>query len=340
MKIHIAYQIKNSAWGGGNQFLRNLMGYFRRTGTYADNISDADAVLFNSHHSIDKIAGWRRRYPDKIFIHRIDGPIRLYNSMNDKRDSVTNVANRLIADATVFQSEWSRKENHGLGLHTNTFETVIMNAPEPTIFNRNNKEPLKESGKARLIATSWSDNPNKGFDTYTWLDENLNFDKYEMTFVGRSPVRFRNIKHVPPVSTEELTAELKKHDIFIFASKIEACSNSLLEALHCGLPAIVYNSSSNPELLGNAGVLFSRCEEIPGLIEEVLRNYGSYLSGMTLPDLDDVGKSYYEFIAGIDEKVRNRQYAPKRLSPVDHTRILLTLALWKLHDNFRAVCRR
>jgi hypothetical protein len=34
--------------------------------------------------------------------------------------------------------------------------------------------------------TSWSDNERKGADTLAWLDRNLDFDRYELTFVGRA----------------------------------------------------------------------------------------------------------------------------------------------------------
>ena len=47
----------------------------------------------------------------------------------------------------------------------------------------------------------------------------------------------------------ELSNELRENDIFIFASKKEACSNAFIEAANCGLPAVALNDGGNPEIL-------------------------------------------------------------------------------------------
>ncbi len=253
MKVHILFEFKEGPTGGGNQFLKSLKQYLQSAEVYENDVQRADVVLLNSYQYIDEAAKAKLQHRDKLFIHRIDGPIRLYNKKSDQRDFVTNIANHLIAEATIFQSGWSRSENHRLGLKKNRFETIITNAPDPMVFNRQGKEAFSADRKTRLIAASWSPNWNKGFRVYQWLDEHLDFDKYEMIFVGNSPISFKNITHKLPLSSVELASELKKNDIFIFASPIEACSNSLLEALSCGLPVIAINSSSNPELVARGG---------------------------------------------------------------------------------------
>ena len=70
-----------------------------------------------------------------------------------------------------------------------------------------------------------------------------------MTFVGRTFDKFQNINMIQPQESLKLSQILKDHHIYIFCSKLEACSNSLLEAIHCGLAIIARNSSSNPELI-------------------------------------------------------------------------------------------
>ena len=40
--------------------------------------------------------------------------------------------------------------------------------------------------RVRVIATSWSDNPNKGADALAWLDANLDHERFELTFAGRT----------------------------------------------------------------------------------------------------------------------------------------------------------
>lgn len=55
MKIHILYNFKDGAWGGGNQFLKALQKYFIKGGFYTESPEDADVILFNSHHELKSV---------------------------------------------------------------------------------------------------------------------------------------------------------------------------------------------------------------------------------------------------------------------------------------------
>ena len=311
IKIHIAFKIINSPNGGGNQFLKALKNYFSKENMYTDNPVKADVILFNSHQNIPKVLKFKLHNKKKNFIHRIDGPIRLYNSMDDKRDLVTNYVNEIIADGTIYQSKWSREQNLKMGLPPAPFSTTMMNAPNDDIFNRKNKQIFSTNRKIKLIATSWSDNWKKGFEVYRWLDQNLDFNKYEMNFIGRSPVNFTKIKLLPPKNGSDLAKIIKEHDIFISGSKIECCSNSVLEALHCGLPVVVPNSSSHPSIINEAGKCFEQCSEIPKLLEQIVVNYNKIQGSISLPSLDAVGKEYLAFFKKIYDQTINEQYTPK-----------------------------
>lgn len=291
--------LKDKPTGGGNQFLRSLMDYFVKNQCYATDIRDADVVLFNIHQYIREVVDFKWKRPDCIFVHRIDGPMRLYNRPGDRRDSVAYTAMEQIADCTVFQSGWSKKKNIDLGIPITRFNATVINAPDPAIFNRSGRKSWKAGSKIRLIATSWSANWGKGFDVYQWLDQNLDFSRYEMIFVGNTPITFKNIRHIPPIPSHELAGELKKSDIFITGSRLEACSNSLIEALHCGLPVIGPNHSSNPGIVGNSGEVFDRVEDIPILTEKITQNHEKYQARINLPSMEEVGKAYYDFMCSI-----------------------------------------
>jgi glycosyltransferase involved in cell wall biosynthesis len=333
IKINIFFEFKDGPWGGGNQFLKSLKKYLHSIGAYDENVATAPVILFNSHQCISEVIRAKLNYPEKTFIHRIDGPIRLYSWTNDKRDNVVLAANRYLADATVFQSEWSRQQNHHLGLHQKSFETIIPNAPEPTIFNRQSSKSFSTDRKTRLIATSWSSNWKKGFDVYQWLDENLDFNKYEMLFVGKSPIRFKNIRNISPLSSKDIAEKLKESDIFIFASPIEACSNSLLEALHCGLPSVGPDKSSTPELIGRGGEIFSRPGEIPALLEKITADYHSYQTNIYNPPMEEVGKRYYDFMV----RVESAGEKPKSFTWVGRIRIQAAVAAWILSEHIGSI---
>lgn len=335
MKVHILFEFQQGPWGGGNQFLKSLKKYLHSIDAYDEDVKTAQIVLFNSHQCIGKVAKAKLNHPEKTFIHRIDGPIRLYSQTNDKRDNIVFAANKYLADATIFQSTWSQQENHRLGLHQKTFETVIPNAPEPTIFNRSESRLFSADRKARLIATSWSPNWKKGFDVYQWLDENLDFNNYEMVFVGKSPIQFKNIRIIPPLNSKDIAEKLKENDIFIFASPIEACSNSLLEALHCGLPAVGPDQSSTPELIDRGGETFSKPEEIPSLLERITKDYYRYQSNINNPPIEDIGKRYHDFMISVKpDKGKTKSSAWKSCLHIQKT-----IIAWKISErinNFKS----
>ncbi len=337
MQIYILFQNTKTPAGGGNQFLRALDKVLESKGISAGSIEESDFILINSHHFIHSAAIARWRFPQKIFVHRIDGPMRLYNSWSDRRDHMVNLAATRISDGTIFQSEWSREENYRLGLFRNNFDVVIHNSVDPEIFNRKGKDPFSVSRKVRLVATNWSPNPRKGFDVYDWLDQNLDFSKFEMTFVGNSPIRFRNINHVKPLTSKKLADVLKRHDIYIFGSRVEACSNALLEALHCGLPSIAYNFSSNPEIIGRGGELFDRPEDIPDILKKIISGYSDYQERISLPSIEGVANEYVDFMKGIYNSVLKGDYATKSLSTAGLIKIFFRLFAWKFKGKVSSI---
>jgi glycosyltransferase involved in cell wall biosynthesis len=332
LKVHIAYKIQQTNIGGGNQFLRTLKNYLQSVGAYEENRCLADVILFNSHHHIAEAAKLKYSFPDKIFIHRIDGPMKIYNSPSDRRDNMVFLANKLLADATVFQSAWSQQKNHESKLPEKSFETVIHNATDEKIFNRNDKLPFSTSRKIKLIAASWSANWNKGFETYKWLDENLDFSKYQMTFIGSSPVKFRNIEHLPPVDSRQLAEKFKQSDIFIFASSIEACSNLLLEAMCCGLPAVAPNSSSNPQIVAKGGEVFDTPSDIPLLFEKIVNNYSNYVSSIRTSSIEEVGKAYYDFMRKVYDELPR-----KKLGKIAYLRLIIEILFWRIVNKIQCL---
>ena len=260
-KVNIYFSIKEIAWGGANQFLKSLKQGFIKEGVYTNSHKDADIILFNSHQHYKEIQKIKKSCPHKLFVHRVDGPTRLYNKMSDGRDEIVYSVNQRIADATVFQSEWSRQKNFEMGLKDDKPSVVILNTADPTLFNKSHK--MKTNDKTEIISTSFSKNINKGFGFYQKLDHKLDYKKYNYTFAGNSPIPFLNINNVGPKKSPELAALLKKSDIYITASKNDPCSNSLIEALSCGLTCFALKSGGHPEILENdERFLFSDTSEL------------------------------------------------------------------------------
>jgi len=320
MKIHILYKTKSSPYGGGNQFLKALRNEFIKMKVYSCNVRETDVILFNSHHFLED--AMRYKSSDKLFVHRIDGPVFDVRGGDRTTDKIIFRFNSLFSDGTVFQSQWSREKCYIRGLQKMKYETVIMNAPDSDIFNSKGKFSFERNRKIKLISTSWSSNWRKGFDIYRFLDENLDFSKYEMTFLGESPVGFKNIKHIKPLPSEGVADILKKNDIFIIASENDPCSNSLIEALHCGLPAVARNSGGHPRIIGKSGELFNGSEDIISSINRVVSNYEKYQRSIDLPTIGEIARRYYGFAKMIYDEKENKQYQPKKITIQKKTQFL------------------
>lgn len=312
IKINIMYNFHKGPWGGGNQFLKALKREFQKSGIYESNPSKADCIIFNSHHNFNEVIKFKIKKQSKIFIHRVDGPISNYRKDDYDIDKIIYTFNYFLADGTIFQSNWSRQANYKLGMKKNTYETIIMNAVDPQIFNEKNKMIFDDAKKIQLIANSWDPRWKKGFQIYKYLDENLDFSKYEMTFIGQSPIKFKNIKWIKPLPSLELAKQLKFHNIFISASREEACSNSLIEALQCGLPAVVPKGGSNPKILGNAGELFEGKKDVIEKIEMVAQNYRQYQKRINVQMIHAIAEKYQAFCSDIFKDYINNNYIPKR----------------------------
>ena len=296
MKINVIYKTTDAPYGGGNQFLKALKKYFTSTGIYAQE-SEADVFLFNSHHELEEVVRLKNKYPNKKFVHRIDGPMRLYNSMSDSRDDLVYRANSSIADGTVYQSDWSKKANISLGMTSSGKSAVIHNAVDDSVFFY--RKDAKKSKKPRIISASFSPNIKKGFPIYSFLDNNLDFSKYEMVFAGNSPVSFKNIKNVGCLDSSSLSIEMNNSHIYLTASENDPCSNSVLEAISCGLPCVAANSGGHPELVKDYGELFDSTDQVINCIEKVIKNREEYTERIKVTSITEVGNAYIKFFRSL-----------------------------------------
>jgi glycosyltransferase involved in cell wall biosynthesis len=285
--------------GGGNQFIRALTRELERGGlsVEANRISGGTrACLFNSFN-FDARRLRRFARPDVRMVHRVDGPIAAYRGFDDGTDTRVIEVNQTFADATVVQSRFSLDKHAALGLDLRS-PVVIPNAPDPSVFfPAERRDPLGDR-PLRLIASSWSQNERKGLDVLVWLDRHLDFERYEVTFVGQVAGTFEWIRSVPPLPSEPLADLLRAHDAYLIGSRDDPCSNALLEALACGLPAVYLRSGGHPELVGEGGIGFDAPEELPGILERLRAELDERRAAIRVPALADVAARYLEVLRG------------------------------------------
>lgn len=295
--LSVFHEFEPPPTGGGHQFLRAFWKQAERRGLRVENnrVSRAAcACLFNSFNFRESRLArtWRSSV---LYVHRVDGPIDVYRGREDGVDKGIYAVNRKFADKTIFQSRYSLEKHLELGMEFKN-PVVIMNAADPDIFHSRGRVVFSRSRKTRLIASSWSDNINKGAADYQWLDEHLDWERFEMTFVGRSPVTFKNIRMMEPVASDRMAELFRQHDIYLTASRNDPCSNSLIEALTCGLPAVYLKSGGHPEIVGGAGAGFDSAEELPGLLDRVAGRYEAFQSRISIPSIQEISEAYLKVL--------------------------------------------
>ncbi|HEY61394.1 MAG TPA: glycosyltransferase [Anaerolineae bacterium] len=304
--VCLCHEFVTPPYGGGNQFMLAL-----REGLLAQGINvvesvfnpDVDIYLLNSiHFDIERFLEYAQRHRVCV-LHRIDGPIHLIRGYDREKDELCYSLNNKFASVTIVQSAWTFQriiENGYMPINP----VIVNNAANPKIFHSNGRIVFDPARKIRLISTSWSDNPRKGGPIYKWIEEHLDWNRFEYTFVGRVSESFDRIRQIHPVPSIELANILRQHDIYITASRKDPCSNALIEALSCGLPALYLNDGGHPELVGYGGLPFNNREEILPQLDKLVANYNLYQNLITVQQLEKVTKTYLDLMRRVKNDCR------------------------------------
>jgi glycosyltransferase involved in cell wall biosynthesis len=132
--------------------------------------------------------------------------------------------------------------------------------------------------KPYLLAVS-SMNPNKNFKSILQALQNLGDADFDIVIAGGTNPRVfsdgnlslpGNVKYLGYISDEELKALYENATCFIFPSFYEGFGIPPLEAMSFGCPVIVSNTTSLPEVCGDAALYCDPYD--PGSIAENIRN--------------------------------------------------------------------
>ena len=292
MTVFISYDLSDGPHGGGNQFLKILKKTFEEKNIYREDPKDADVILYNGHQFIEQTVDIKNKYPDKKFVHRMDGLQKLYNHKDDTRQDLAISFNKM-SNGTIFQSKWAQENFYKFNFRPEK-SCIIPNAADPEIFNYNHGQL---NPKTNLLCTSFSPNIKKGFGFYQKLDDLLDFDRYNFTFIGNKPqdINYKNINCLPPKTSREISKHLHKTDIFVSATVDDCCSNSIIEALSSGVPVFAQNSGGNPELVKDGGLLFNDTEDFLKRLEMLRMNIDFYRKSINIKSISEVADDYVEF---------------------------------------------
>ena len=294
MKVSIGTNVKDGPWGGGNLFAINLTNYlneYNHEVVYNLDDNDIDIILLTEPRKTSESSAFthldvnnysKYKNPNSIVIHRINEC--------DERKNTDYVNNYLIsvnksADYTVFVSTWLMELFEKQGL-TQSNKKVILAGANKEIFNNEDYIPWNHQEKLKIVTHHWGANWNKGFDTYTQLDEMVGSEKWkgliEFTYIGNLPknFNFENSIHIEPLSGYELAKQIKSNHVYITGSLNEPSGNHHIEAAQCSLPMLFIDSGGIPEYCNGFGVKFDN-NNFKEKFEEMFLNYDVHLNNMT-----------------------------------------------------------
>lgn len=211
-----------------------------------------------THYTIDNCYKWQKECGGCPRLKK-DNPSwffdRTRRMLMDKKKWFSNIP-RL---AVVGVSDWITNEASKSFLSSARIITRIYNWIDMDTFNpvdfKSKRELLKITDKFIIlsIASEWSN--SKGLDMFMKLAEIIPFNMI-IVLIGKIEKRLKlpkNLIHAPQTyNVSELAEYYSMADVYLHLSKEETFGKTIAEALSCGTPAIVLNSTACPEIINDS----------------------------------------------------------------------------------------
>ena len=293
----------NKAYGGGNISIYYIIKYL--TSTYSNfNITYELDNNINLYIIVDPFSdGKFKKYSlDDVIKHRNEynkeGKIIIRINDCDKTRIITNpirsreyqiIKNTSNIDYFIFNSNFIKsyyfEKFKEFCINIKKIEySVILNGCEPNIFINEDKF-ISNNKKTKIVTHHWSNNINKGYQTYydLWRHSQINKNcGFEFIFIGQNvPDMFKEVPIIGPFVKNELATELNKCQIYITDSKYDSCPNHVLEALSCGLPILYSNCEGGAREICTiskyeVGEIYNNFDELIEKVNKIKNNYNYY----------------------------------------------------------------
>jgi len=299
MKIFFNRIKRKEAYGGGSHFVTSMVDYLEKKGHVVvfqmqekDNvIKDIDVIFLidprpgDIGYSINHAIAYKNQINKNVkIIHRVNEC--------DARKNTSFMDEMLVetskhTDKTVFISKWLKEYFIEKGFKNAKNSSVIYNGCNISHFFPMKNKKIKD--KIKIVTHHWSDNWMKGFDLYKFIDQEVVDDQFEFTYIGRYCKDYKptNTKLIDPLWGPELGAELRKHDIYVTASRFEPCGMHHVEGAASGMPIIYYKDCGGiNELCKNHGEEYSNFDDFKLKLELIANNIEKYKNKINYENLD------------------------------------------------------
>lgn len=225
--------------GGGWTFADNLAKGLGGSASYAK----ADIYLIAGASMVDRGAVQKAKDDGKKIVLRIDNHLLPSRNRNSGMQKLKDYAD--MADLLIYQSLWARDY---LGEVLNKHGEVILNGVDLDIFLDGSNSPLRNqenylyARSSRIAEKGW-EMARFWFSQKNLADKNIflailgkfsreNMD-YNFDFINGEKFRYYGL-----MNREQFALMLHNHKYFLYSYFMDACSNTLIEALACGCEII------------------------------------------------------------------------------------------------------
>lgn len=295
-------------WGGSGAFVNQLSLYLNRRGYRVcyDLSGHVDVIILvdprsakNKPFGPKDIAEYKERNPDVRVMHRVNECDQRKNT--DFMDKILAEAN-VLADYTVFISEWVRDYHAKRWFDTSRPNSSIYNGADPVVFHPVKSAQFTGDEPFRLVTHHWSDNWLKGFKIYKEVDDLIfagELKDTELWVIGRWPesIEWRAARTFPPTVGSDMADKLRKCHAYITASVWEPCGMHHVEGAQCGLPLIYHEDGGGIVEAGEKyGVGFK--DDVKTAISKMRTDYKTYRKRLfnNMPSGDKMCLEYTEII--------------------------------------------
>lgn len=267
--------------------LHNLHGYYINIEILFNYLSTSNIPIVWTFHDCWPITGhcvyfeeigctkWKqlchqcpqlRTYPAGLFIDNSKNNFiikkRLFNSISNL--TIVTVSNwlKLITYQSFLKQQNIKMIYNGIDLKTFS--------PRSTEIIKK-KLNIKDKFFILGVANIWS--KRKGLDDFIKLSKSLS-DEFQIILVGLKKSQIKNlpkniIGFIRTENVEELAELYSLADVYINTSVEETFGLTTAEALACGTPAIVYNSTACPEVIDKETGFLVEKQNIKGILEAI-----------------------------------------------------------------------
>ncbi len=292
LKISIGSKIISGPFGGGNEFLRNLVSYLEERGHYVTNDlndNDLDIILLTNPLKSSETSTFYN-FDVEYYLKFVNPNAVVFQRINecDERKNTKGINKKIVrfnktVDVNLFVSKWIKNLYQKYDSMIKPTH-VIMGGPSKEIFNKKNKDYWDKENKLRIVTHHWSKNYMKGFDYYLALD-NLLYEselknKFEFSYIGNVPenINFKMAKIINPISGVELGNVLRTFDVYITASRNEPSGNHHMEAAQSGLPILYIDSGALKEYCNDFGVEINGIDQIEQALYKIVDEFDYLVS--------------------------------------------------------------